>query len=139
MNCDCDRPSAYFVKIVKVRKPHKCCECGLTINQQERAEKADGIYDGEFRTFYTCLDCLGILNFLKPKFPEALDCHGELADFLSESGFLYSKTEIEREARNVLPNYDKTRGVVRGSCCVIAPLVPWLVHQNGKFRLVEDC
>lgn len=138
MSCDCEHPTLYSAKIVKVRKAHKCVECERAIAPSQKAEKVDGLWDGQFQTLYTCLECAEIRDFLQEKFPDELCCHGELEEFLYQNDFVYSDDDIEDEARDILPRYDDRLGVIRGRHCIIASFVPWLVHKNGKFCLAED-
>lgn len=39
------------------RKPHKCCECGVAINQGEHYVHEKCFAEGESDTYITCLDC----------------------------------------------------------------------------------
>jgi len=45
---------------LKVRKNHKCSECGYIIEQGQMCEIHRYLYDGEFYRDYTCLSCVGI-------------------------------------------------------------------------------
>lgn len=134
MSCDCAHPAVYSAKVVRVRKQHKCTECNHRINIGESAEKVDALWDDQFQTVYTCVECCKIRDFLKEKFPEDICCHGELFDFIWEAGFLFSEDEIEEEA-DWVQDYNDSVGVVRGSNCIIATHVPWLIRRNGKFCL----
>jgi hypothetical protein len=129
----------YFAKTVKVRKTHRCCECGIDIEAGKLAEKVDALWDGMFQTIYTCNDCVCLRNYLRSKFSDdfQLLCHGELTDFIWESGFMYSGVDIEQEAASWIKDYDSNHGVVRGSHCIIASLTPCIERRNGKFRLSE--
>lgn len=138
MSCDCEHPDVYSAKVVRVRKPHKCVECCCPISVKESAEKVDALWDGQFQTIYTCTNCTKIRKFIEEKFPEDCLCHGELSEFLWNSGFLYSETEIEEETAEWAQNYDSSVGVVMGPNSVIATHVPWLVYKNGKFCLVAE-
>jgi len=44
-------------KIVKTRKPHKCCICSSTIKENELALRESGFLDGQPVSCYYCLPC----------------------------------------------------------------------------------
>ncbi len=140
MTCDCEVAAIYSAKVVKTKKPHECVECGEQIGVQSPAEKVDALWDGLFQTVYTCANCMELRDFLKNKFPDELCCHGELFEFIYESGFLCSEDEIETEAATWVQNYDSAIGVVRGlNCAIASPLTPWLIRdEKGNFRLSPD-
>jgi hypothetical protein len=71
---DYDPPTFYDEKEVTARKLHKCCECHRPITPGTRYQKASGKWDGDFHSYYTCLDCWNIR--------EGLRC---------ESGFLFGQ------------------------------------------------
>jgi hypothetical protein len=82
--CVCDHvsPTLYESRVVKTRKPHRCCECDLEIPTGSQAQKTDGLWDGDFSTVYTCLKCQKIWDYIFEN-PE-LEClclvHGEMYD-----------------------------------------------------------
>ena len=41
----------------RARKPHKCSECGRTIEPGERYERTAGSWEGDFFTSLACLHC----------------------------------------------------------------------------------
>ena len=44
-------------KIVKTRKPHKCCNCQKEIKPSEYALRETGFMDGQPVSCYTCIEC----------------------------------------------------------------------------------
>jgi hypothetical protein len=114
-------PALYRSKLVKTRKKHKCVECNEHIAIGEKAEKVDAIYDGSFQTFYTCLQCQEIIEFIRQEheddllkdLKEALCCHGELYELLSESVF-DSQEEEEGYACHYRPNVSWLNPFVQG-------------------------
>lgn len=125
MSCDCERPTLYKSKLVITRKKHKWVECRQHIESGEKAEKVDALYDGAFQTFYTCLQCQEIINFIRDakddlckELNETLCCHGELYDLLFENVF------DNREEEN------------QGPACYYSPDISWLnPFVNGKLSL----
>ena len=126
MSCDCEHPTLYKSKLVAIRKQHKCVECGEKIAIGEKAEKVDALYDGTFQTYYTCLQCQEIIDFIRQdtedellkELDEALCCHGELYDLLYE--FCFDDREEEND----------------GPACPYLPEVSWLnPFVNGKLSL----
>lgn len=141
MSCDCDYPAVYHAKIVRVRKSHKCCECNQKIACSQQAEKVDALWDGSFQTIYTCLECMKVRDRIKQVFSDddnCLCCHGEMFYYLWHSDLLWDEDEIEEEARNWVPNYDDSLGVIKGANHVIGTKVDWLRWYNGKLCLVEE-
>lgn len=138
MNCDCSCPTVYRAKLVKIRKPHKCCECGDKIQIGQHAEKVDALWESQFSTIYTCVDCVGVRDRVKAVFDDENDlcCHGEMFEYLWHSDLLWDEDEIEEEASAWVPDYNESLGVIRGANCVIAVKVGWLRWENGKLRLI---
>ncbi len=66
MECACiyvgdyDPPEVSVDLMRRARKPHKCGECGRTIERGEMYERAWSIYDGRHDTNITCVDCLSL-------------------------------------------------------------------------------
>lgn len=52
-----DQPQCYSSELRKARKIHKCCECGTTIEKNEKYHYFSGIWDGEAHSFKTCQKC----------------------------------------------------------------------------------
>jgi hypothetical protein len=51
-------PAEFFTtKVVKARKPHKCCECRRPISAGSHYRKETGKFDGEIFSFETCMVC----------------------------------------------------------------------------------
>lgn len=44
-------------KVVKVRKPHTCCNCQKEIHKGENALYESGFMDGQPVSCYTCIPC----------------------------------------------------------------------------------
>ncbi len=42
------------------RKTHRCTECYRDIKHGEKYEKCTGVWEGDFETYKTCIDCLSI-------------------------------------------------------------------------------
>ena len=57
---DYDAPAFYVEKIVKARKPYKCCECGRDIHIGSQYQNVTGKWDGDFDVKRTCIDCYHI-------------------------------------------------------------------------------
>ena len=84
---DYDAVSSSFcnIKKVKARKTHKCCACHRSIEPGEEYEYVSGIWDGDFDTYKTCIDCLSIrdnffCNGYYYEFEEALMEHLNVID-----------------------------------------------------------
>lgn len=54
----------YSERIVKAKKPHRCCECQRTIAPSESYEHVSGRSEGDFWTAKTCADCRAIRKAL---------------------------------------------------------------------------
>lgn len=66
-----DGPADLCGSIIRTaRKPHKCCECGKTIQPKEKYEYYSILYDGRWTNYNTCLVCREI--------GEAFCCDGRL-------------------------------------------------------------
>lgn len=124
MSCDHNSPTLYNSKVAVTRKRHECVECGERIEIAEKTKKIDTLYDGNFQTFYICLECQKIIEFIRQdseddllkELNEALCCHGELYELLFE--FVFDDREEDDPACHYLPN------------------VPWLnPFVNGKLSL----
>lgn len=68
--CDCEMPSVYAETIRTARKAHECVECDEVIPVGSQYTVTKGLWDGEWRTYKTCLTCKAIAD----KF---VDCTGE--------------------------------------------------------------
>lgn len=65
ITCDCscddgDMPEFCHDSFPVSRKTHKCCECSEIIQSGQKYHKAVGKWDGEFKTFITCMACYRI-------------------------------------------------------------------------------
>jgi len=77
------------LKLVVVRKPHVCCECGETIELGQRYQRADGLWDGEWETY--CICCVPCANIRDDVCLEAFQ-FGSLVEVVSDClGFDYRK------------------------------------------------
>lgn len=58
---DFDGPIEMFeCNEVKARKDHKCTECRRVIPKGSLYERTSGLFDGDFFTEHTCMDCADI-------------------------------------------------------------------------------
>lgn len=62
LDCDGDGPSFCSEKVVKARKQHTCCECREKILPGQKYESCTGKWEGDMRTYKTCLLCVEIRN-----------------------------------------------------------------------------
>ena len=70
----------------KARKEHRCSECHKTILPGDQYKREEGVWDGDFRTYKTCLSCLSLRD--------EFFCHGwtftqlwnDMCEFISECG-----------------------------------------------------
>jgi hypothetical protein len=53
----CDAPEAFSERTRKARKLHQCVECRGRIQPGQAYQYCSGIWDGEARSFKTCIDC----------------------------------------------------------------------------------
>jgi len=72
-SCDCsidpydyDCPDVFNERMIKARKPHKCCECGAVIQVGDRHELVEGLWDGSWSRYRTCRACKTIRNHYCP-------------------------------------------------------------------------
>lgn len=59
--CDCDdfeRPSFYRSVTRVARKRHRCSECGGLITPNSRYQYSCGVWEGEWSSYKTCLNCV---------------------------------------------------------------------------------
>jgi len=54
---DGELASVSETKMRRARKPHRCCECGETIEPGETHHWVRGLWDGCWETYRTCLVC----------------------------------------------------------------------------------
>lgn len=141
MSCDCEHPEVYRAKTVKVKKLHRCCECGHTIKTGEQAEKVDALWNGSFSSIYTCLSCVDVRNYIQQSLVDNDDdclCHEQLFDYLYDSDLLWDEDEIEEEASQWVIGYSNSLGVIRGVNKIIGTKVDWLSWRGGRLHLVNQ-
>lgn len=78
----------YHEEIVTARKPHHCCECGMTIAKGEKYETVSGMWDGRCDRIKTCLPCVATRRQATEGI-KAADCcelpaFGELRQYLRD-------------------------------------------------------
>lgn len=54
---DAELPSVSTTTTPKARKQHDCCECDVPILPGQCYERVEGCWDGEWRTYKTCIPC----------------------------------------------------------------------------------
>lgn len=57
MSDDYDKPVIFQQFLRTARKEHKCYECGSKINTGKQYLKTQGLWNGEWENFKTCMDC----------------------------------------------------------------------------------
>jgi len=55
--CDGETPKVFDCRIVKANKNHECCECHKEIMRGEEYEYLRGLWEDQWLSFKTCLDC----------------------------------------------------------------------------------
>lgn len=76
--CYCDSSSdLYFAKWRKVRKLHRCMECGGTIAIGERAWYTAGKCEGDWWDGYTCAKCQELIEYVTAHVPCFCYTHGD--------------------------------------------------------------
>lgn len=53
------RPDVFNQKVVRARKQHECCECRMPIYPGEEYERVEGLWDGGWDCYKSCLSCAG--------------------------------------------------------------------------------
>lgn len=114
-------PDVYRSSFVKARKQYKCCECGDLIAVGETYQKADGLWDGIFRTFHTCESCSQV--WLRLQEEDVVECfvHGKLSETISDCDL-----------------FDTEEESVFGRRCAIATSIPWLKRRRGGRWIIVD-
>lgn len=87
--CDCFYPEVFSNRLVKARKPYKCCECGSDIAAGEKYHSIFGVWDHDPGSYRVCADCEVVREWLlKLDLPDADCClgtygnlHCELVEF----------------------------------------------------------
>jgi hypothetical protein len=83
--CDYDAPQAYYSKMRKARRPHRCCECPGRIKPGEMYEYHSGIMDGSPFDGHTCLRCVEIREWMKANVPCFCWAHGNMIEDARET------------------------------------------------------
>lgn len=108
MTCydDCDPPEFYDCKTVKARKRHECCECLGVIEKGESHERYAGKWEGDIRTFRTCVLCIKAREAMKLE-QWAFGCLIEAADELDFPGVAevveFQERREENRRKRMLP------------------------------------
>lgn len=119
--CDCEGPKVGgYLRLVKARKPHKCCDCKRAIEKGEEYCRVTGIWD-EPLTFKVCASCEEVRRRLQENDDECCVAYGELEEYILNSE-LVDKGDDE---------------IAQGRYCAIATTVPWLKMSHGRFQLVK--
>ena len=83
-SCDYDPAAVYNASRPLARKEHKCSECGGVIQQGERYERVDALWEEKWSTMKTCVWCLGLRDIIE----SGADCfcwaHGNLVEAMVE-------------------------------------------------------
>lgn len=87
-DCSCEQPEFFDSSRPRARKPQRCCECKRIIRPGETYERASGKWDGEFRSFATCGDCLEAWAIVAPK---RCRCFEGLVEEIYEGPLSYDK------------------------------------------------
>lgn len=72
--CDCEAPSAFYQKARRARSEHRCCECGTAIPAGALYQYTSGVWDGQWQSYKTCLDCQSARDFLMRECVPKWDC-----------------------------------------------------------------
>ena len=114
--CDCDgeRPEAFNQNTRKARKLHRCGECRGPIRSGDSYEYVSGIWEGDFCTFKTCLQCVELRKWAAKEFKpfcwQFTMLHQNVLDEAWGESALYgvAKDRIQaiRSTRSVAPEVD---------------------------------
>lgn len=73
----CELPEVFNEKMVKARKPHKCCECATEIEAASEYQRSSGIWnDAGAKTYKTCKRCARIRDAAVREMDGGYDEHG---------------------------------------------------------------
>ena len=69
--CQCDieydiGPTLFNATEPRARKPHCCCECKETIPKGTKYQRIEGLWDGDWGSYTTCITCANIRQTLAP-------------------------------------------------------------------------
>lgn len=83
---ECEVPKAFSDKIRRARKPHKCCECGCTIQPGEAYGRSSGVWDFGAASYAQHLDCRNACILVRDYFNDG-EClaFGGLMDWYGET------------------------------------------------------
>lgn len=81
--CDYDPAAVYRVSRPIARKVYRCHECRGVIAAGDRYERAVGLWEGEWRSYFTCSGCLLIRDHLDAVRPCFCWSHGGLDETLA--------------------------------------------------------
>ena len=95
--CTCDVLSSDLFRktIRRARKPHKCCECGATIQPSSKYADIFGVWEGDEMGYKQCLEC----NQIGEKITKEDDCGygiGELYEYLLDGDYLNFDEESQQ-------------------------------------------
>ena len=95
---DAEQPEFWASRIVKARKPHRCCECAEVIQPGESYERFSGRWDGVFEVYKTCRICQEIRDAVFCSY-----AFGEMwTDLENESVFTLALTGLSEAALDKL-------------------------------------
>lgn len=89
---DAEPPVVWRESKPKARKPHCCCECNGTIQPGERYSFFEGLWDGRFSNYRTCLDCEELRKQIMLSTRDPYDpgpAFGGLCEEVFESGYKF--------------------------------------------------
>jgi hypothetical protein len=104
--CDCgDGPETYRETRPRARKPHKCCECGRTIQPGEIYRLLWGVWEGRPETYKTCSACQDLDAWAHDQSdcfcPTLGDLRQHVIDMVHESGEADIIAEGERRVKEI--------------------------------------
>jgi len=83
-------PTMYTVTRPVARKQHRCCECRQPIEPKEQYVRTDGMWDGRFDVFKTCMFCYtanaSALGFIREDYFLQDPPFGELWAWFADNG-----------------------------------------------------
>ncbi len=106
--CYCESYSSpYFARWVqRVRKAHRCQECGGRINPGERAHYATGKCEGDWWAGYTCAKCQELIEYVMAHVPCFCYTHGDLWGQQMGEGIRESNLGMAaEEANKTIPGF----------------------------------
>lgn len=127
--CDGPGPDVYDAVIRKAAKPHRCCECGETIETGQHYESVSGLWDGQWSNYKTCPKCAQLQHLLSTE----TDCcigHGGLQSEVS----VYDYPGLIRRHVTAIPGEGRTFSLGRANACSLsyADLYPKLYGRTAS-------